>query len=319
LQDQQSSNSSRSSSSSSSQQRKEEKLSATRMQFPPCSRYAPACYQEPASWQTFRSPLPYPAPLPSDRRSFIGAPPGLEEFGPESLPLNAPSAPITPPPLPVPCFVTPSRALVEAFGSGKCEQFPPKFNMPTKFDLDRRLASADTDVPPMFDLESRLRSADAESVDSGELFPYRLSDSSSEEATSAARMQPEDIPSWFSKGSLKHDAGKCTRCHFFTRKHGCTNGSKCRYCHLHEDLNRPDKRKRDKAKRAVDEWEQKSCDSQTKGELGAIMASKDSYTKMLVEKRLKDMDNEAHTSFQLATGFDGSAQCRQGASRWFSM
>mmetsp|Transcript_125268 Transcript_125268/g.243842 ORF Transcript_125268/g.243842 Transcript_125268/m.243842 type:complete len:317 (-) Transcript_125268:52-1002(-) len=313
-------------------------MSAMELQGPPCSRFAASCYQASKSWQQWNRPQQLPGTLASDgdddarHRSLldsIGAPPGLELLGPESLFLDAPTGPITPPPLPYPCKVTPSRKFVEAaavsaaadvrplfiqptftnscgnnncyinnsaIGNGRYEQFPPKFNLPSKLDVEIGLAAADTD---------------SVETDGGELFLHRQFDSSSEEAASAAGQTPEESPSWFSKGSLKHDKGKCTPCHFFQRKQGCTSGAKCRFCHLHEDMrDRPDKRKRDKARRAVDEWQQKDCDAQTKREMAAKLAEKDAYTKMLLERRLRDMDDEAHASFQQVAsgGMDHFAQ-----------
>jgi len=113
------------------------------------------------------------------------------------------------------------------------------------------------------------------------------------------RQNPDGL--LLSKGSLKHDLGKCTPCHFFQRKQGCASGAKCRFCHLHEDMrDRPDKRKRERARKIVDNWEQQDCSPQVKGEMAARLAVKDSYTRMLVERRMKEMV-EAQPFFQMAT------------------
>jgi len=173
--------------------------------------------------------------------------------------------------------------------------------MPLKFDSDADLSTAGSD------------SGDSSGSSPGSpLYPHRLVNGSSKEAATAAWSQlPEESASWLSKGSSKHDQRKCMPCHFFLRKQGCANGANCRFCHLHEEMqNRPDKRKRVKAKRAVDEWEQMEGDSQTKGEIAAELATKDSYTKMLLEQRLKNMDDEVQLSFQQAVvgGIDQFAE-----------
>jgi len=69
---------------------------------------------------------------------------------------------------------------------------------------------------------------------------------------------------------------------------------------------RPDKKRREKAKKEVNEWEQKECDSQTKGKIAAELATTNSYTKKLLEKRGYAMGDEAQTSFQqvAARGID---------------
>jgi len=256
------------------------------VQVPPCSRFAPACYQASASWQQWSRPQQHPGQFASDDNddarlappgNSIGAPPGLEDIGPANLVLDAPCVPITPPPLPWPCYVTPSQKLVEAM-------------TPLRFDLEADQATADSDGGDS-----------TGSFPGGELFPHRLFNDSSEEATAVWNQLPEESASLLSKGSSKHDQGKCMPCHFFQRKQGCANGTNCRFCHLHDEMrNRPDKRKRVKARRAVDEWEQMEGGSQTKGEMAAKLATKDSYTKMLLERRLRDMDDEVQLSFQRA-------------------
>lgn len=297
---------------------------------PPCSRFAPPCYQASASWQQWSRPQQHPKPYASDddevrpvllRLSIVAPPPGLGDMGPDKFRLdaanapikppapsspnyanpsqelvpprglgdigtkdsllNAPSVPMKPPPLPSPRYLTPSQQLVEAVFSGS-ELFLPKFIVPLKSDLEEDLATTDS-----------------ESGDS--LYPHRLFDggSSEEAATSASKQLPEEEESanlLLSKGSLKHDQRKCMPCHFFRRKQGCVNGVKCRFCHLHGEMrNRPDKRRREKARQEVDEWEQMECDPQTKGKIAAKLASKDAYFKMLIERKLKDM--EVQTSF----------------------
>jgi len=240
-------------------------------QFPPCSRYAHPCYQA-SSWQ-WKSPQQQQRWPACDHDSVvsstwltnsIGAPPGLEDLrlGSDLLDVPDRAMPITPTTLPLPRKVTPSPKLLEG-----CQ---------------------------FLSMES-----DTDSVASSGLFS-RLFDNLSEEAPSPTRAEtPEERPDWFSKGSQKHDKGKCTPCHFFQRKQGCISGAKCRYCHLHDDMrDRPDKRSRGKARKEVDEWEQKECDSQTKIVIAAKMATKDAYTKMLLRRRLKAMDDKAQMSFQ---------------------
>jgi len=255
-------------------------------QSPPCSRFAPPCYQA-SSWQQWMRPQQHQkCPILDNDddvclerlRKSIGAPPGLEINGLGGPLVDAPSTPmpITPPPLPFPRYVTPSLKLLEDVGTGSSQFF---------------LMDTDTD------------SVASSGLFSGqEPYPPSLVDRSSGEATSAVWSQTsEESPSLFfnNKGSQKHDKGKCTPCHFFQRKQGCINGAKCRYCHLHDDMrDRPDKRSRGKARKEVDEWEQKECDSQTKIVIAAKMATKDAYTKMLLQRRLKAMDDKAQMSFQ---------------------
>jgi len=259
--------------------------------FPPCSRFAPSCYQSTDAWQQWNRQQLAPLDDHNDARismlKSIGAPPGLEEFSPSNI-MDAPTVPSTPPPLPVPvasmspvkipCFATSLPKLMETFRG---------------MDTDGDLTPTDSDAG--LDLESHC---------SSDLYPHRLDPFSNyvrkEVPGGGLGRHSPDSPIWLSKGSLKHDLGKCTPCHFFQRKQGCTSGAKCRFCHLHEDMrDRPDKRKREKARKAVDNWEQQDCSPQAKGEMAARLAMKDSYTRMLVERRMKEMV-EAQPFFQTA-------------------
>jgi len=255
-------------------------------QTPPCFRFAPPLYQASTAGQQWDrlERLLFGSDPSEDvvRHAFlsesIGAPPGLEQFGPGSHLQDAPCVPVTPPPLPVPRFAS-------SYGL-----------LPLKCDQDAELSTVDSDS---FDSESQRSDR--------ELYPHRpvsrsIFETSSEDSASVSDgHKAEENLAWLSKGSRKHSQGKCTPCHFFHRKPGCTNGAKCRYCHLHEEMRdqpRPHKKKREKAKKAVDEWEQQECDFHTKVEIAARLATKDSYTRMILQRRLKDMDNEAEASFK---------------------
>jgi len=261
--------------------------------FPPCSRFAPSCYLSSNVWQQWSRQHQLPLFGDDDARfamlRSIGAPPGLEEFCASSI-MEAPTAPNTPTPLPV---LSMSPAKIQHLAT-----FPAKM-----MEASRRI-DADADLSPT-DSDPGL---DSESQCSSDLCPHGRSDHtplvdilSKEVGGLGLRRQNPHGPVWLSKGSLKHDLGKCTPCHFFHRKQGCTSGARCRFCHLHEDMrDRPDKRKRERARKIVDNWEQQDCSPQVKGEMAARLAVKDSYTRMLVERRMKEMV-EAQPFFQMAT------------------
>jgi len=109
-----------------------------------------------------------------------------------------------------------------------------------------------------------------------------------------ARAPEEPLPNGvLSRGSIDHESGKCSPCHYFHSKAGCKNGSRCSYCHMHgKDFRpRPCRAKRAKAKSLagiLDELD-------NPGDLercAAEMESKGGYLKVVVQSKLRQQQQQ---------------------------
>jgi len=101
---------------------------------------------------------------------------------------------------------------------------------------------------------------------------------------------PNGLPS---RGSIKHESGKCNPCHYFHTKAGCKNGSTCCYCHMHgKDFRpRPCKSKRAKAKSQVGILDTID-DPEDLERCAAEMESKGGYLKVVVQSKLRQQQHQ---------------------------
>jgi len=101
---------------------------------------------------------------------------------------------------------------------------------------------------------------------------------------------PNGLPS---RGSIKHESGKCSPCHYFHTKAGCKNGSTCCYCHMHgKDFRpRPCKSKRAKAKSQVGVLDNID-DPEDLERRAAEMESKGGYLKVVVQSKLRQQQHQ---------------------------
>jgi len=96
-----------------------------------------------------------------------------------------------------------------------------------------------------------------------------------------------------SRGSIDHESGKCSPCHYFHSKAGCKNGSRCSYCHMHgKDFRpRPCRAKRAKAKSQAGILD-KIGDPGDLERCAAEMESKGGYLKVVVQSKLRQQQQQ---------------------------
>mmetsp|Transcript_47940 Transcript_47940/g.95380 ORF Transcript_47940/g.95380 Transcript_47940/m.95380 type:complete len:204 (-) Transcript_47940:69-680(-) len=109
------------------------------------------------------------------------------------------------------------------------------------------------------------------------------------EAQNPEEALPNGLPS---RGSVKHESGKCSPCHYFHTKAGCKNGSTCGYCHMHgKDFRpRPCKSKRAKAKSQVGILDNID-DPEIVERIATEMESKGGYLKVVVQSKLRQQQH----------------------------
>mmetsp|Transcript_32678 Transcript_32678/g.74115 ORF Transcript_32678/g.74115 Transcript_32678/m.74115 type:complete len:202 (+) Transcript_32678:82-687(+) len=97
-----------------------------------------------------------------------------------------------------------------------------------------------------------------------------------------------------SKGSERHESGKCVPCHYFNTKAGCMNGKSCTFCHLHskEARLRPCKAKRAKAKTKAGILDQSFHDPNEMQKVAAELSSQGGYLESVVKSKLRNKDKE---------------------------
>mmetsp|Transcript_6057 Transcript_6057/g.13780 ORF Transcript_6057/g.13780 Transcript_6057/m.13780 type:complete len:222 (-) Transcript_6057:79-744(-) len=95
-----------------------------------------------------------------------------------------------------------------------------------------------------------------------------------------------------SVGSSKHAIGKCSPCHYYNTKGGCTNGVKCSFCHMHckETRQRPCKAKRAKAKSQAGVLDQSFDNSDDREKVAEELRSKGGYLESVVKSKMRQKD-----------------------------